>query len=82
MAKAKVIEHWGLRAARFYERCEGKVIIVRLMTGEALRGELLGVDRYDITLDPGDGRTLLVPKHAIACVVLGEERDPDEAPAC
>jgi len=71
MSEKKLIETWGLRAAAFYERCEGETIIVHLMSGEALRGELLGVDRYDVTLDPGDGTTLLVPKHAIVYVVLG-----------
>ena len=69
-AKAKPILFWGLRAAAFYERCEGETITVHLVNGEDLRGELLGVDTYDITLDPGDSRRLLVPKHAVAYVAL------------
>jgi len=69
-AKPKPIQFWGLRAAAFYEQCEGETITVHLINGEDLRGELLGVDQYDVVLDPGDGLELLVPKHAIAYVAL------------
>jgi len=68
--KGKTVQYWGLRSATFYERCEGEDITIHLMIGEELRGELLGVDRYDVTLASDDGKTLLIPKHAIAYVVL------------
>jgi RNA chaperone Hfq len=69
-AKAKPILFWGLRAAAFYERCEGEVVTVHLVNGEDLAGEIVGVDQYDVVLNPGDGRRLLIPKHAVAYVAL------------
>ena len=47
--RPKPIERWGLRSAAFYERCEGEMITVRLVTGEALHGELLGIETWTST---------------------------------
>jgi len=80
MSEKKTIQYWGLRSADFYERCEGEVITIHLMTSEELHGELLGVDRYDVTFAPSDGKTLLIPKHAIAYVAL-TEWDTEHHPA-
>ena len=71
-AKPRPIQFWGLRAAAFYEQCEGEMITLHLANGEDLAGEIVGVDQYDVVLNPGGDRRLLVPKHAIAYVALGE----------
>ena len=73
MAEKGELGYWGLRELSFFERCEGETITVRLMTGETLAGELLGVDKYNVTVRPaGAASTLLVPKHAVAWVELAE----------
>jgi len=73
--KQTTVERWGLRAAEFYARCEGETITVALLTGREFTGELAGVDTYDLALRPdGWSALLLVPKHAVAYIVLEEHR--------
>jgi len=67
---SKTEEEWGLHGQAFYRQCLGQKVVLRLMTEKYLIGEVVGLDRHNIVLDPGDDTTLLVPKHAIAYVTL------------
>lgn len=59
---------WGRQTADFYTALEGKHVTVALVTGKALKGELVGVDQYDIILRQSSGLDVLVGKGSIAYV--------------
>lgn len=59
---------WGVKAPQFYAPLRGKTVAVKIVTGEILKGVLLGVDVYDLVLRQETGLTLLLPKGNIVYV--------------
>ena len=71
VAPVKAPDKWGVLSAAFFATVKGQAIMVHLQNGEVLQGRLVGVDKYDVCLEPGDHSTLLVTKHAIAWIEPG-----------
>lgn len=60
---------WGLREPKFFADCENELVAVHLITGDVLRGYIIGLDIYGIGLEI-DGRKypVWIHKHAIAYI--------------
>ena len=68
--------HWGAKEAAFYADHEDEAITIHLRGGETLRGWLVGVDQYNLTieLEADKGAVadkVLVMKHAIDYITPG-----------
>lgn len=61
-------EFWGIRAAEFYAELQGKNVLLTLVDGQQLVGELVGLDRFDVVLCNTSGRRVLLTKHSIRTV--------------
>jgi sRNA-binding regulator protein Hfq len=66
------LDEWGKSAAQFYAEVENKIITIHLRGGQALTGELVGLDTFDLVLERENDRKVLIPKHAIEWVELAE----------
>jgi len=64
------LDEWGTSALQFYAYVENKQIVIHLRSGQALNGELVGVDTYDLVLERQDSNKVLIPKHAIEWIEL------------
>lgn len=57
-----------MQSADFYYQLEGQHVTIALVTGKALKGELIGADTYDIIIRQSSGLEVLIVKGAIAYV--------------
>ena len=60
--KSKASQVWGKRAAEFFDELANKTILVAVSNGKVFKGELIGVDVYDILIRQTSGLELLLPK--------------------
>lgn len=68
----KIPQHWGASAAKFYADQENELITVHTRGGDKLRGYLIGVSQFEITIEyESDKRKLLILKHAIDWIEPG-----------
>jgi len=58
--KAKQV--WGKRSHEFYTDLENAPVIVAVSSGKVFKGELIGVDVYDLLIRQDSGLELLIPK--------------------
>lgn len=62
----RIPQHWGASAAKFYADQENELITVHTRGGDTLRGWLIGVSQFEITIErESDKRRVLCFKHAI-----------------
>ncbi len=67
-------ENWGMTTAAFYETLRKKQVQIVLMDSKGFRGELVGVNRFDLVLkQAGTGALILIMKHAIKWIGLATE---------
>ena len=57
--------NWGQSQARYLAALEGKQVAVVFADGKALRGELVGVDTYEVFIKQANGLEVMVSKGAI-----------------
>lgn len=57
--------NWGQSQAEYLAALEGKQVTVVLADGKALKGELTGVDTYEVFIKQANGLEVLVNKGAI-----------------
>ncbi|HOU14766.1 MAG TPA: hypothetical protein PKZ84_16795 [Anaerolineae bacterium] len=60
--KAKPTQVWGKRSADFYAELENQLVLVAVTSGKVFKGNLIGVDVYDILIRQETGLELLIPK--------------------
>ncbi len=60
--KTKVLQVWGKRSAEFYAELENQPVLVAVINGKIFKGNLIGVDVYDILIRQETGLELLIPK--------------------
>ncbi len=53
---------WGKRSHEFLAELEGKIVSIAVTTGKIFRGQLIGVDVYDLIIRQESGLELLIPK--------------------
>jgi len=66
--KSKPSQVWGKRAAEFYEEMASQTILVAVSNGKVFKGDLVGVDVYDLIIRQESGLELLIPKGNIIYV--------------
>ncbi len=67
--------YWGQTTAEFLYRLRGQAIRLVTLDGKEYRGQLVGVDRFEVFLQPASGPVLCMHKHAIKYI------SADAAPA-
>ncbi len=60
--KTKTSQVFGKRSAEFFGELLNQQILVAVSNGKVFKGELVGVDVYDIILRQESGLELLIPK--------------------
>jgi sRNA-binding regulator protein Hfq len=66
--KEKVKRNWGQSQARYLAALEGKEVTVVFADGKALKGELIGVDTYEVFIRQANGLEVMINKGAIKYV--------------
>jgi len=59
---------WGMSAAEFYAGLRDKPVQIVTLDGKIYKGQLVGVDQYDLLLKQAKGIVILIAKHAIKFV--------------
>jgi len=59
---------WGKRSCQFYAEHKGQTVLVGVTTDVVFKGELVGVDTYDVILRLDSGTEVLIPKGNIVYV--------------
>ena len=59
---------WGVSAAEFYKGLRDQPIQVVTIDGKLYKGNLVGVDVYDLVIQQAAGATILLAKHAVKFV--------------
>jgi sRNA-binding regulator protein Hfq len=57
--------NWGQNQANYLAALEGKQITVVFADGKALKGELVGVDTYELFIKQSKGLEVMISKGAI-----------------
>ena len=57
--------NWGQNQANYLAALEGKQITVVFADGKALKGELIGVDTYELFIRQSNGLEVMISKGAI-----------------
>ena len=57
--------NWGQSQAAYLAALEGKQVTVVLTDGKAMKGELTGVDTYEVFLRQSNGLEVMINKGAI-----------------
>jgi len=57
--------NWGQNQAAYLAGLEGKQVAIVFLDGKALKGELTGVDTYELFIKLESGREVLVSKGGI-----------------
>lgn len=60
--KSKPPQVWGKRSAEYFAELENQPILVAVSSGKVFKGNLIGVDVYDIIIRQESGLELLIPK--------------------
>jgi len=63
--KKKPKRNWGQSQAGYLAALEGKQVTVVLIDGKALKGELTGVDTYELFIKQSNGLEVMINKGAI-----------------
>ncbi len=66
--RTKPPQVWGKRSAAFYSELQNKTVLVAVASGKVFKGQLIGVDVYDIIIEQKSGLELLIPKGNIIYV--------------
>ncbi len=66
--KSKASQVWGKRAADFFSELENQTILIAVSSGKIFKGELIGVDVYDLIIRQDSGLELLLPKGNIVYI--------------
>jgi hypothetical protein len=66
--RSKPPQVWGKRSAAFYAGLQNETVLVVVANGKAFKGQLIGVDVYDIVIQQESGLELLIPKGSIVYV--------------
>jgi sRNA-binding regulator protein Hfq len=66
--KVKPTQVWGKRSADFYTELENQLVLVAVSNGKVFKGNLIGVDVYDILVRQETGLELLIPKGNIVYI--------------
>jgi sRNA-binding regulator protein Hfq len=61
----KLKRNWGQSQASYLAALEGKQVTVVFADGKAMKGELTGVDTYEIFIRQGGGLEVIISKGAI-----------------
>ena len=57
--------NWGQHQAKYLAALEGKQVTVVFADGKALKGELTGVDTYELFIKQANGLEVMISKGAI-----------------
>jgi sRNA-binding regulator protein Hfq len=60
--------NWGQNQAEYLAAMEGKQVTVVFADGKALKGELTGVDTYELFIKQANGLEVMISKGAIKYV--------------
>ncbi len=60
--KTKFSQVWGKRSHEFFAELENKPVLVAVSSGKVFKGNLIGVDIYDLIIRQSTGLELLIPK--------------------
>jgi sRNA-binding regulator protein Hfq len=63
--KKKTKRNWGQNQAQYLAGLESKQITVVFADGKALKGELTGVDTYELFIKQSNGLEVMISKGAI-----------------
>jgi sRNA-binding regulator protein Hfq len=63
--KQKPKRNWGQSQASYLAALEGKQVTVVMADGKAMKGELTGVDTYEVFLRQSNGLEVMINKGAI-----------------
>jgi len=63
--KKKPKRNWGQNQAEYLAALEGKHVTVVFADGKALKGELTGVDTYELFIRQSNGLEVMISKGAI-----------------
>jgi hypothetical protein len=55
-------QRWGKRSPRFFAKLKGQTVLVGVSTDVVFKGELIGVDSYDIIIKLDSGTEVLIQK--------------------
>jgi hypothetical protein len=66
--KSKASQCVGKRAADFFSELENQTILIAVSSGKIFKGELIGVDVYDLIIRQDSGLELLLPKGNIVYI--------------
>jgi len=66
--KSKASQIWGKRTADFFTELANKTIQVAVSNDKLFKGQLIGVDVYDIIIRQASGLELLIPKGNIVYI--------------
>ncbi len=66
--KPKPPQTWGKGSHQFYEEHRGQTVLVGMVTDVVFKGELVGLDTYDIVLRLDSGTEVLIHKGNIVYV--------------
>ena len=57
--------NWGQNQAKYLAALEGKQVTVVFADGKAIKGELIGVDTYELFIKQSNGLEVMISKGAI-----------------
>lgn len=63
--RKKAKRNWGQNQAEYLAALEGKQITVVFVDGKALKGELTGVDTYELFIRQSNGLEIMISKGTI-----------------
>ncbi len=63
--KKKPKRNWGQNQAEYLAALEGKQVTVVFADGKALKGQLTGVDTYELFIKQANGLEVMISKGAI-----------------
>ncbi|MCR4408093.1 MAG: LSM domain-containing protein [Anaerolineae bacterium] len=63
--KKKAKRNWGQNQAEYLAALEGKQVTVVFVDGKALKGELTGVDTYELFIKQSNGLEIMISKGTI-----------------
>jgi len=63
--KKKPKSNWGQNQAAYLAALQGRQVTVAFLDGKALKGELTGVDTYELFIKQSNGLEIMISKGAI-----------------
>ena len=63
--KKKPKRNWGQNQAEYLAALKGKQVTVVFLDGKAMKGELMGVDTYELYIQQSNGLEVMINKGAI-----------------